>query len=240
VRLGIKKLIGQFPVAGPIFDVLLEYRSKVKQKRLNHFVSLLEDAFIRHGILAEQLQTEESTDLLEQVIKKVTETRSDKKRIGFKNLLVKEITEPASYDDCEVFNELLAGLKERELEILVEHQLHLVNDEPLLYRFHRLEDELKLFRSRQFGIHTTFYNPPHHPEIERALAETLSLLKAYERKCTPALFGLDHYQYQFFLRDLIAKGLLVDQGIGSRYDPTPLKFMGITSFGVKFLKFLGE
>lgn len=94
-RLSLRRILNLFPVAGPILtDILFEYRNNVKQDRLNHFVSLLEDAFVKHGITVEKLKSEKGLDLLEQTIKKVTDTRNTNKRIAFKNILLKGVTDP--------------------------------------------------------------------------------------------------------------------------------------------------
>lgn len=238
VRLGLKQLVGLFPIAGPILqDLLFEYRSNIRQARLNHFLSQLEDAFIKYDIQIKNVKTEAGLDLFEQTIINVTRTRSASKRTAFKNILINGIINPARITDCEVFNELLAELKEEQLQILDEHKKYLKDGQPLLFKLQSLNKAYSNKPQGQTFIYTDVEMQINREILKQSIDEVKNLLEQYKQHCNASLFKLDTDQYQYFIRDLTSKGLLIDQGIGT-YDSTPLKYMGITDFGVKFLDFI--
>jgi hypothetical protein len=238
LRLRLKQILNLFPVAGPILnDIFFEYRNNVKQERLNHFVSLLEDAFNKYDIKVEKLKSEEMLDLLEQSIKKVSNTRSANKRVAFKNILLKGINGLNNINDCEIFNELLDDLKEKQLHILVEHQKYLSDGQPLLFKLNDLNNQFRNNQPGQTYIYTEIETHVFREKLKHDIQIVKELLEEYKEVCNHSLFQLEQNQYQYFLRDLLAKGLLIDQGIGT-YDPTPLQYMSITAFGVRFLDFV--
>jgi hypothetical protein len=238
IRLSLLQLLGLFPIAGSILkDVLFEYRNNVKQERLNHFISLLEDAFIIHGINVEKLKTEEVLDLLEQLINKVVQARSINKRTAFKSILINGIVYPEKITDCEVFSELLHELKEVQLKILAEHKNYLSDGQPLLLKLQSLNKNYRNNTPGQTYLYTEVEAQINRESLKKNIDEVKDLIEEYKQKCNASLFNIDNEQYQYFLRDLTSKGLLIDQGIGT-YDPTPLKYMGITDFGLRFLDFI--
>lgn len=237
-RLTLRHFLGLFPVAGPILnDILFEFRNNVRQERLNHFVSLLEDAFIQHNIPVEKLRTEQILDLLEQALTKVAATKSVNKRAAFKNILMRGIAEPAHVNDCEIFNQLLSDLKDVQIRILEEHKTYLSEGKPLLQKLHELNNSYWGNPSWQNSLYSDLEAHVNQELLKHKIAEVKEGLEHYKLRCRASLFELDTDQYHYFLRDLMGKGLLIDQGVGT-YDPTPLQYMGITQFGLRFLAFI--
>ena len=73
----INGVTSNLPVVGPIITEIFDYRGKIKQERLNQFTELLENYFSNHkGINLENFRREEFGDLFEEVLKRVTLTKS--------------------------------------------------------------------------------------------------------------------------------------------------------------------
>lgn len=153
IELSLRQLLDSFPIAGPILNnILFEYRSQVRQDRLNHFVSMLEAEFSKLTIDPKTMQTEDNLDLFESIIKKATETKSEKKRRGLKNILLNGIKQQADISYCELFAEQLMSIHQKELEILAFHQYYLIDGKGPLARRNELKAEAaELNRMLQAG-----------------------------------------------------------------------------------------
>jgi hypothetical protein len=251
-ELTIKSIIGVFPVFGSfVKDVLLDYRSQVRQDRINHFVGLLEDELVKMNINPTTLKTEENVDLFESIFQKVIETRSEQKRVGFKNILIHGIKDNQQVEYCELFSNLLLELHSKEIEILFEYQKYTINGEGPLTVRNRWKNELEqLERQVRMGLpepqqastskaFSVVMPRKTRKEIDRFIKEAETMLKEYEQKCTAETFKLSEDEYQFFLQNLSAKGLLVDDGVGA-IGVSTFEIMSLTKFGKRFLSFIGS
>lgn len=251
-ELTIKSIIGGFPIVGSfVKDVLLDYRSQVRQDRINHFVGLLEDEFIKMGISPSSLKTEENVDLFESIFQKVIETRSVQKRVAFKNILVHGIKDNQQVEYCEIFSNLLLELHSKEIEILFEYQKYIIDGEgPLIVR-NKWKNELSILeqnvrmgmpepqKDRPTDVFRLTIRPKTRVEIEGFINTAAKMLEEYQKGCIAATFNLSNDEYKFFLQNLNAKGLLTDDGVGA-IGVHAFEIMSLTKFGKRFLSFIGN
>src|SRR6266496_480635 len=123
----IKSVFGVVPYAGQLLsEVAFDYRSRIKQNRLNNFTQLLVEFFKdTRNIKLENIKTEEFSDLFESVLKRVVQTKSEEKHRRFKNILVNQIQNPSqNIDNSEIYLDLISSLSEIEINILHQHQLY--------------------------------------------------------------------------------------------------------------------
>lgn len=243
VALSLKQILNSFPVVGPVLtDILFTYRNNVRQNRLNHFVGLLEDEFIKLDIDLKTLKTEENLDLFEGIFKKVAESRSESKRVAFKNLLLTGLKNADQINRCDVFSEILLSISETELLVLKKIQDFLVGGKGLLPEKQRLQEELfhveQLDKSRP---NQSFSSQMVHPFTKEQLQKTIDTLERrlneYETQCSASSFGLSDGEYRYALQNLFAKGLLSDDGVGA-LEVRPFEIMSLTDFGTSFLNFI--
>lgn len=238
-----------FPVAGPIVTALFEYKSQIKQDRLNRFVSLLEDEFIKMDIDLETLKTEENLDLFEGIFKKVAETRSEQKRIGFKNILMHGIRNNDEIDYCEIFSEMLLAITNKELEILIEYKKYLINGKGVLPERQRLKNEkYEVEKKGNLNVKVSedapsiyIYKEPQKTvqELDKGIEVANNLLDEYRNNCNADRFGITNDEYKYFLQNLFSKGLLTDDGVGA-IGTDAMEIMSLTNFGIRFLSFVNN
>lgn len=246
--LGIRHLLTLFPVVGSLLnDVFFQYRSNIKQARVNKFVESLEQQIASLDIDPRTLQTEASVDLFETIFRKVADNRSEEKREGLKNILVHGLQHQGEVEYCELFADLLLSIHSKELEVLAAHEPYLLNGKGPLTRKQEIEEELdqrsRAMTKRADPVTHLFMNTidlrtARSVDIMLAdLAETKELLEQYRQMCVPERFGMSEDELKFFLQNLLSKGLLRDDGVGS-IGVDPNEIMSITHFGLKFLQFI--
>lgn len=239
----LRQILNSFPIAGPILtDILFTYRNNVRQNRINHFVGLLEDEFTRLDINLEAFKSEESLDLFEGIFKKVADSRSEAKRIAFKNLLLTGIKKTDEIQNCEVFSEILLKLTEIEFQIISKHQQFLVNGKGILTEKHRLQEEMyeieQLDKSRpSHSLSQQVVIPSNKDHLQEEIDVLKQMLEQYEAQCTASSFGLTEGEYRYALQNLFALGLLADDGIGA-IAVRPFEIMSLTEFALDFLRFV--
>jgi len=115
-------IFSNIPFFGTILDeVLFEYRSRVKQERLNRFVEELEKYFrlIHSGdIDREHLESEEFGDIFESILRRVVNTASEEKMHRFKKILLNEMTRTYTSDFKETFLDIVSRINEDQILIL--------------------------------------------------------------------------------------------------------------------------
>jgi hypothetical protein len=118
----LKGAIGAIPFAGTaINEVLFEARGRLKQERVNRFVAQvaadvaqLAAASIDH----QYLQTEEFSDLVEDILLRVARTRSDVKKRHLRMVFVGALQGRLDVDFTDLFLVLLDQVTEHELHVL--------------------------------------------------------------------------------------------------------------------------
>jgi hypothetical protein len=250
-----KHTMNLIPVAGPVLsDVLFEFRNKVKQDRLFKFLDLLKEHFSNENpeVNIDNAKSEEFSDLFENVLNKVAQSRSEQKIIGFKNLLIHGFKNKGEINDCELFTDLLIALNENDILILHMHKDFLYDDGGLVDKKHELTRELEEYKRNQnfFGkpIIKTAVSGKIEPSIlltmfrdEKNIKDDIDRvdrkIAQYKKQMTAESFSITKGEFIYAIQNLYNKGLLIDQGVGS-IGIKPFELMAITDFGARFLKFI--
>lgn len=115
-------MLGAVPYVGTLLvEVLFEARSRVKQRRLEEFISLVAERVGRleeRLIDREYLKSDEFSDLFEDICLRVSRTQSEAKRRRFAGLLVGAIRGQRDPDFTALFMGILAKLTEQQLVVL--------------------------------------------------------------------------------------------------------------------------
>lgn len=243
-----KSLFSAIPyVGGVLNEVVFDYRSRIKQERLNSFTELLTEFFINNpDIDLENLKTEDFSDLFEAVLRRITQTKSKEKHKRFRDILTRHIQNPDhDIDDSDNYLDLVSSLNEMSIKILKEHfqfskALEIIN--PLRTK---VQAEITQNQNQLNQIYTN--PPPDMEEINRLKAEIAELelqidscnsqVKGIQLFRDASYYGISDDDFLYYKQILLAKGLLVDNGVGS-FDSHPFLYMGITEFGKKFIEFL--
>jgi hypothetical protein len=75
--------------------------------------------------------------------------------------------------------------------------------------------------------------------LSREAGKASMLIKQYETECAPEKFGIAKDELKYFYQNLLSKGLLRDDGAVTQ-GRGATEVMSITSFGLKFLEWVGE
>ena len=249
VRLTLRQMIENVPVLGSFLNnVFFEFRSNIKQARLNKFVEALEQELTDMDINPASLQTEESVDLFDTIFRKVTDTRNEKRRDGLKNILVHGLRHQDQIEYCELFAEHLLSFHPKELEILAAHQLYIVAGKGPLPRRNELKEEMDQHsiyhqaRIKPINIMLNYQlKPDFKPRplhiMKDEYTHAKKMLERYQKELVPEKFGISEDELKFFLQNLLSKGLLRDDGVGA-IGTEPIEIMSITRLGLKFLDFI--
>ena len=244
----LKSVFSNIPYAGQILsEVFFEYRGRRKQNRLNKFTELLSEYFSSNAeINLENLKSEDFSDLLEAVLKRVVDTKSEEKLRRFKDILINSISQNIDYDNSERYLDLVKNLSEVEIEILKNHQLfdskfderydkEKINQE-LLIEFEKnvtFEYELK-----EKGLANNWENAVSKFKATknaiRAFKEQNKQVYIYR---TATFYNIEEDEFLYSKQKLFSLGLLIDSGSG-KFDYKPFQLMSITEFAKKFLYFI--
>ena len=246
--LSLRQILDSFPVVGPILNnIFFEFRTQVKQERLNKLVEVLESDLAKLNIDPKSLQTEENLDLFETIFKKVADTRSEQKRMGLKNILVKGIQHPGQIAFCELFAEHMLSFHPKELEILAAHQIFVIEGKGPLLKKHELKEEIDQHSIWRAALNNPSvivnarlkpgFQPREAHIMSEEYAEADNMLEKYANELVPGKFGISEDELKFFLQNLLSKGLLRDDGVGA-IGTKPMEIMSITTLGLKFLDFI--
>jgi hypothetical protein len=251
----LKSLIGAIPYAGSALnEAIFDYRSRIQQERLNDFTLLLSEFFEENTELEiPDLKNEDFIDLFEAILNRVIRTKSRKKLLRFRDILVQSIKSPIDHAKSPMlYLELISELSEIEIEILSGHAK--LQSEAYL----KLENELRQIGNRNYIIETEDSNALNklrngHLEDEMtALHDKLKsekeILNQKEKQLKTELSkylvfrDFEYYQiteadFLYFKQKLYSKGLLIDRGFNS-FDSSPFRSMQITEFGLDFMNFI--
>ncbi len=210
---GKNVIFSNIPFFGTILDeVLFEYRSRVKQERLNQFVEEFEK-YVRSMRTCEvdqkYLKSEEFGDIFESILRRVVNTASEEKVHRFKMILLNEMKHTYESDFKETFLDIAFRINEDQILIL-DHFREIKGSE--------LESS-----SERGAI-----------ESEDAGGEGARASLGRERD----LLGFDESKYLFYVQDLVSKSLLYDEYVGVYGGAKPYTNLRITPFGEEFLKFI--
>jgi len=248
----LKGAIGAIPVAGTLLnEIFFDYRSRIKEKRLLKF---LEDLTMSIETLDSQkidmnyMKTDEFSDILEEILKRVTVSNSEEKQIRFKKILIGEMTATCNTEFKMSFLDITSSLNEIQLIILKEHNTigrsvgkYYRDIENLNYQIPELEKSLrneKLLASKGYANNTTLLEK-RLKQIRTELNKKVKATKQSENKRFGKYYSVSQDDYLIHIQDLYSKGLMIDAGIGTS-NFNSFQIMEITNFGKEYLKYILE
>lgn len=239
----VKSIFGAVPFAGTALNELIfDYRSTLKQKRLNNFVEILAEHFTKnHDINLDNIKTEDFSDLFESVLTRVVKTKSKNKLIRFKNVLVKELKNPTNkIEYVDLYLDLITSLSEEELIVLYHHR-HFDNTyDKELDELNRLETQLKKEIDNRNRARVSFGSSSNEAKIREIEGSRKPIRQRHEelkifRKAS--YYEIEDEKFFFYKQRLYSKGLLYDNGMG-RIGAKPFELMNISEFGTEFIDFI--
>lgn len=246
-----KIIFSQVPYAGQILsEVFFDYRSRVKQERLNLFLENLIQ-YLQVNSLNEQadslLSSEDFGDLFESVIKRLVQTNIKERVQLFQNVLINYIHIPNKNEYRDTFLDIIDRINASQIRILETHaqvkediRKLLKQREYFASEINRLDNEMKVENRlmENGGFDYRYY------EITKEIMDLSQRLTTIDQAIdsdlkvrNPAFYGINQGEYLFLIQDLFAKGLLMDVGTGT-FDTKPFEKMKITEFGKAFLEFI--
>lgn len=244
----VKAAFSNIPFAGQLLtEVLFEYRGRIKQNRLNMFTEMLSQYFSENsGIVLENMRNEDFSDLLELVLRKVVDTKSEEKLRRFKDILVNSIVTDIDYNNSERYLDLVSSLTETDIQILKRHELfdnrfeerfnHQRNNIEQLPKLEKLmQDEIKLKENgfaNSWQIAVSNYNA-----VKNAIRTFEEQNKSVEIYRNAGFYSIENDEFLYSKQKLFSLGLLIDSGAG-KFDYKPFHMMSITEFAKKFLEFI--
>lgn len=248
----LKGVIGAIPYAGTLLnEIIFDYRSRLKEKRLVGFVEELEKELSKYDetkIDFEYLKTDEFSDILEEILKKVVTSNSDEKIKRFKKILIGEMTASNNTEFKLTFLDITSKITETQILILKEHNSigrsiskyykdieSLNRDIPELEKGLRTEKQLA---AKGYANNTTLFEK-RLKQMKLELNKKLKATKQVESKRSYTHYGISLEEFLIQIQDLISKGLLVDAGAGISY-LNPFQVLDITKLAKGYLKYIIE
>jgi hypothetical protein len=248
----LKGAIGAIPVAGTLLnEIIFDYRSRVKEKRLLLFLDDLSKTLRSlndQKIDIDYLKTEEFSDILEEILKRVASSQSNEKRNRFKKILIGEMSASLKSEFKTSFLDITSNITETQLLILKEHNTigksvgrYYRDIENLNYQIPELEKSLRnetLLAKKGYANNTTLFEK-RLKQIRTELNKKTKATKQSDAKRFGKYYGIDQEDYLIHVQDLVSKGLMIDVGIGvSGYNS--FQILEITAFGKEYLKYIME
>lgn len=245
-----KAFFGIIPYAGQsLSEIFFDYRSRVKQDRLNKFLVDFRNYLEESGMTEmpnELLKDEDFGDLFESVIRRVIQTNSKEKIQRFKSILGNFIIYHERNEYSETFLEIADKINETQICILQSHSLIKTDIRSALAEKEYLSNQMSELNIR-LNTAKNRYDKGGAGEYHNLTSEILLLshrLKEVKKtiqidasRRDASFYNIDQGEFMFLKQDLYTKGLLLDLGINS-IDSKPFEIMGITEFGESFLRFI--
>ncbi len=164
----LKGAIGAVPWVGTLLnEALFDARSRLKQQRLNDFfIGVAEDVkkLSEDAIDHDFLQSDEFSDLIEDICNRVARTRNAEKRYQFQRVLVGAMTGANDPDFSSMFLAVLGEITEAELRILRGFARHLERKAAYAAKGEKLDMGAIDYGSNPWGF---------PPEVARQIIQSL-------------------------------------------------------------------
>jgi hypothetical protein len=229
----IAKLLLSTTPAGTFLSAFIDFQGKIKQKRINQFISGLQNFFDQsvpgQKFHFDLMSEEDFTDIFEGVLKRVAQTQSLAKHQRFKNIIINQIQGEIATEMTETFLELTLRLHDKQIAILrdLNQLITAIVGSELLGLNNTLQVQLKeeerLMQEKQ---------PNHYTEMKEKHDR-------FFEKRNGSYYQMTDPEYAFFIQDLSSKSLVVDSGIGG-IGINPFELVEITTFGRKYLQFIRD
>lgn len=252
----LKGLIGAIPFAGTaINEAVFEARSRIKQNRVNTFIENFGEylnQFNEDDLNLEQIKNDDFGDFFEELIIKVSKTRSEIKRTAFQTLLTNQLINASPIDFAELILETISSLQEKQIPILYKLYDHydslyttykgiLIGQQKELSQ---LEKELKKeYWNLDSAEDAIFVDEIKDLEnkietIKKEIKKNEDIVEENKEPYLAQTYDCKNHEFYFLIQDLVNKGLLVD--LGMKYNAEPFDLVEITSLGMELIDTLKE
>ena len=261
----LKGLIGAIPFAGTFLNELaFEARSRIKQERINSFVVEFSEMMAERTSSEfdlKKLNSEQMSDVFEELIISVSKTGAKHKREIFKKILIGQLLAKKN-DSDELIRHIQITNNLSNIQFKILSIYNSLSDRMLKYKIQiiELEDQLQTKRNKQSELESRIvyhdenleYNSSEIGIIETEVSnlkvecnEIEKLLKKKRnslqmRSTNPNkhdTFGLDRIEYVTEMQYLISLGLLFDFiHISNQINSN--EFFGITKLGRWYMDLL--
>tara|TARA_R110001583_G_scaffold192520_3_gene359118 strand:+ start:1271 stop:2086 length:816 start_codon:yes stop_codon:yes gene_type:complete len=243
-------ILSGYPILGTgIATVLTEtffsIRGNLKLKRTENFIIEFSKYIknINPNFDTEKIDSEDFGDFFEQLLKKVSETNSTIKLLGYKKLAANQVLKPISYNLIPKYLDLISNINDNHI-IIIKHWFF----EETRYKSLLKEFDLKgKFLKNQFesGIDKTNDSESYSDYQTRLLnydeidKENIRELIKVKRNKLIENFGVDEFDFWTF--DLIKLGVLAHHTNLSSYNAeSAFRSLYISPFGKKVFEYIFE
>lgn len=197
----LRAAIQLIPYIGGSLDAIIGGEGqKIQQRRIEHFISGL-DIKLREIETSRCNPTDEELfDITLLSLEQVVKTRSEHKRTRFAQIIAKQISTGAKFDVAETAIRLVSELEDIHIEILNEAMIAPLQPAPF--------DYLRVVTIAPSPLRTVSGNLP--PQLKDSFTD------------------LSDEVLRLICSELVAKGLLKDEGIG-RWDTKGMEYFTTTS-----------
>jgi hypothetical protein len=211
----MRAAVGAVPWVGPaLTEALFDFRSRIKQRRFEAFMSDVADEVSRlseESLDRAYLESEQFSDFFEALVLRVLRTRERDRTARLRDLFVKQLQRPTSDAFQEAFLDLAATLHEDQIRILRAHR-----------EFGSIRTKKEWRERFGEGSPTDDENEPYGAPFR-----------------TGPYYGIEAPAYRFLVQDLIARGLMFDNSTGY-WNSRALDVVDVTEYGRAFLDFVGD
>ena len=217
-----KSAIGAIPYVGTLMnEMIFEYKSRLYQDRINHFIEEMADFFNKvnkKNIDMKFIKSDDFIDIFFNVIDYVEKTKFNSKIKIYRDLLGENMlySENRELDFFSTYLELIFKMSFDEISVLQKHYEMLI-----------IQKELEK---------DNISNNNKNMNDNELYEEYLDRVKMYRKG---NFYSISEKEYLFYLQDLYSKGLLVDDGV-NRWDYGQFELMKITEFGASFIEFINN
>jgi hypothetical protein len=250
----LKATIGAIPVIGAALnEYLFETRGRIKQDRINKFIESFAEYLTELKpvqLHINQIEKEEFGDFFEEIIIKVSKTKSEIKKEVFKKLLANQLTKPQDFDYASLLLDTIGSLHEGQIPILYklnnEFYDSIADNQGQLFQKKKQLEKLRKERGRLFFNSSYREDSNNDPLVKNANAQ-VSALESEVYQLEDSLQNIiednnhekirkRNYRNPLLLHDLCNKGLAVDLSL--KYEAEPFRFVKITRLGMDIIESL--
>jgi len=254
----LKGLIGAIPIAGTFLnEVAFEARSRIKQERVNSFITEFADFIDNHTDKQFDFSSTDAEllgNVFEEIVISASKTSASHKREIFKQILLNQLM-PAKDETDDVIRQLKITNEISHIQFKILSAFSSLSDRMLKFKVQiiELEHELKQLQSRKAEIQKEIdfrikqgesrdlanawkkddliYIEERASQIDKLIGKKRIAL--YSGDMNPNVhktFNLERFEFITEVQDLIAKGLLFDF-INASSIINPNEFFGVTKLG---------
>lgn len=247
----LRKIYTGFMPYSHVVEGFWNFNKGLKQQRLMNFVESLKLVFeskLKIKLDSYDFQSEDFVDLFESIMKEVQTTKSIEKLNAFRGIFINSLILD-SFDLTQVYIDLTTSLHEKQIEILNifistnEDRKNISKKISELSKLHG-EKEANTKRLRALTEKGTIESGQSIAQSSKDEVAVLAQLeKAREEhkrivdSINPIRFGIESSKFNYFVRDLISKGLLVENTYVS-FASNIVDSIDATDFAIDYYKFV--